>query len=123
MLTTIHRLQLATRIHIALLCRRGEGVDVPRMLRQRDYADEALELCRDIDDSGALSELADDFDDVNAAADAKAHLAVAAQLTRTALAQIPLCGSPAHAGTAGSLWAGLKPGHAAFYKDLGQSAR
>jgi hypothetical protein len=89
MLSTLHRLQLATRIHVALLCKAGEGVDVMRMLRERDYADEALELCRDAGDL-SLHDLADDFSDTLAAEDARLHLARAARSTREALAQIPL---------------------------------
>lgn len=89
MLNTLHRLQLATRIHVALLCKAGEGVDVMRMLREREYADEAIELCRG---AGALwlNDLADDFSDTLAAEDARLHMARAAQSTREALARIPL---------------------------------
>jgi hypothetical protein len=89
MLSTIHRLQLATRIHIALLCKAGEGVDVVRMLRERDYADGALELCREAGDL-SLNDLADDFSDTLAAEDARLHLARAAQSAREALSHIAL---------------------------------
>jgi hypothetical protein len=89
MRSTLHRLQLATRIHVALLCKAGAGVDVVRMLRERDYADEALELCRD---AGVLSlnELADDYSDTLAAEDAQLHLTRAALSAREALSQIRL---------------------------------
>lgn len=89
MLSTLHRLQLATRIHIALLCKAGEGVDVVRMLRERDYADGALDLCREAGDL-SLNDLADDFSDTLAAEDARRHLARAARSARAALAHIAL---------------------------------
>jgi hypothetical protein len=89
MLSTLHRLQLATRIHVALLCKAGTGVDVVRMLRESDYAHEALELCRGSGDL-SLNDLADNFDDTLAAENARLHLVRAAQSAREALAQIAL---------------------------------
>jgi hypothetical protein len=83
-----NRLHLATRIHFTLLRELGEGVDVGRMLRQRDYADEVLNVCRGLEDF-ALVELADRFDDATAAESARKHMAQAAQRARLALAQIP----------------------------------
>lgn len=82
------RLQLATRIHIALLRTLGEGVDVSRMLRQRPYGDEVIEICRSLLEPG-LVDLADRFDDLTAAEDARAHMAHSALEARAALAQIP----------------------------------
>lgn len=86
--TTFTRLQLATRIHFALLRNLGEGIDVGRMLRQRDYADEALNVCRSLDDDG-LYDLADRFEEATAAENAKVHMDVAAKAARAALALIP----------------------------------
>ncbi|MBA2723181.1 MAG: hypothetical protein H0U56_09880 [Methylibium sp.] len=87
-MTALTRLHLATRIHLALLRELKQGIDVRRMLSERDYAEEVLEICRGIDDL-ALLEMADRFDDESAAEDAKAHMAEAAQRARAALAQIP----------------------------------
>ena len=87
-MTALTRLHLATRIHLALLRELKQGIDVRRMLRERDYAEEVLEVCRGIDDL-ALLEMADRFDDENAAEDARAHMAEAAQRARAALAEIP----------------------------------
>lgn len=111
MLNTIHRLQLATRIHVALLCRAGEGVDVVRMLRERGYADEALELCREAGDL-SLNELADDFSDTLAAENARLHLARAALSARESLAQIPLGSAPGFAQQA--RWARAPSGEIAL---------
>ncbi len=86
--TTFTRLQLATRIHFALLRNLGEGIDVGRMLRQRDYADEALNVCRSLDDDG-LFDLAKRFEEATAAENAKVHMDVAAKAARAALALIP----------------------------------
>ncbi len=86
--TTFTRLQLATRIHFALLRNLGEGIDVGRMLRQRDYADEALNVCRSLDDDG-LFDLANRFEEATAAENAKVHMDVAAKAARAALALIP----------------------------------
>lgn len=88
MTASFSRLQLATRIHFALLRTLGEGVDVSRMLRQRAYADEVIEICRSLIDP-RLMDLADRFDDQTAAEDARAHMAHAALEARAALAQIP----------------------------------
>nr|MBA3625488.1 hypothetical protein [Methylibium sp.] len=85
-MTALTRLHLATRIHLALLRELKQGIDVRRMLSERDYAEEVLEICRGIDDL-ALLEMADRFDDESAAEDAKAHMAEAAQRARAALAQ------------------------------------
>lgn len=87
-MTALTRLHLATRIHLALLRELKQGIDVRRMLRERDYAEEVLDVCRGIDDL-ALLEMADRFDDENAAEDARAHMAEAAQRARAALAEIP----------------------------------
>ena len=87
-MTSFSRLQLATRIHFGLLRLIGEGVDVSRMLRQRAYADEVLGICRSLVDLG-LIELADRFDDLTAAEDARAHMVQAALDARAALAQLP----------------------------------
>lgn len=89
MTPAFNRFHLATRIHFALLRQLGEGIDVGRMLKQRDYADEVLQICRGIDDF-ALVELADRFDDASAAESARNHMAQAALRARAALAQIPL---------------------------------
>lgn len=86
--TALTRLHLATRIHLALLRELKLGIDVRRMLRERDYADEVLDVCRGIDDL-ALLEMADRFDDASAAEDAKAHMEEAARRARAALAEIP----------------------------------
>ncbi|WP_428422080.1 hypothetical protein [Methylibium sp.] len=88
MIPTFTRLQLATRIHFTLLRTLGEGIDVGRMLRQRDYADEVASVCRSLNDY-TLYELADRFEDVSAAEDVKIHMAEAAKATRAALARIP----------------------------------
>lgn len=87
-MATFTRLQLATRIHFTLLRTLGEGIDVGRMLRQRDYADEVASVCRSLNDF-ALYTLADRFEDATAAEDVKQHLAEAARAARVALAQIP----------------------------------
>lgn len=92
--TALTRLHLATRIHLALLRELKLGIDVRRMLRERDYADEVLDVCRGIDDL-ALLEMADRFDDASAAEDAKAHMEEAARRARAALAEIPRRGPPA----------------------------
>jgi len=105
MLTTLHRLQLAARIHVGLLHRVGAGVDLVRMLRERDYANEALELCRQAGDF-ALNDLADSYSDTLAAEDARLHLAHAALSARKALAQIAL-GEAARSG-APSHWAAAR---------------
>lgn len=83
-----NRLHLATRIHFALLRELGEGVDVGRMLRQRDYADEVIAVCRGLGDF-MLVEMADRFDEATAAESARKHMAQASQRARLALAQIP----------------------------------
>ena len=88
MTASFSRLQLATRIHIALRRALGEGVDVSRMLRQRPYADEVIEICRSLLEP-SLVDLADRFDDLTAAEDARAHMAHAALEARAALAQLP----------------------------------
>ncbi|MES3012937.1 MAG: hypothetical protein V4750_04295 [Pseudomonadota bacterium] len=88
MTPSLKRLHLATRIHFALLRELGEGIDVGRMLKQRDYADEVLHVCRSVDDY-ALIELADRFDDASASESARNHMAQAAQRARAALKQIP----------------------------------
>lgn len=88
MSSTFTRLQLATRIHFALLRAIGEGIDVGRMLRQRDYADEVLNVCRGLEDL-SMAELADRFDDHTADESARACLEEAAREARRALAQIP----------------------------------
>lgn len=88
MTASFSRLQLATRIHFALLRALGEGVDVGRMLRQRAYGDEVIEICRSLIDP-SLVHLADRFDDQTAAEDARAHMAHAALEARAALAQLP----------------------------------
>ncbi len=85
---TFNRLHLATRIHFGLLRTLGEGVDVARMLRQREYADEVLNVCRGLEEF-AIVELADRFDDATAEESARACLAEAAREARRALAQIP----------------------------------
>ncbi len=87
-MTALTRLHLATRIHLALLRELKQGIDVRRMLRERDYAEEVLDVCRGIDDL-ALLEMADRFDDENAAEDARAHMAEASRRARAALAEIP----------------------------------
>lgn len=87
-MTALTRLHLATRIHLALLRELKQGIDVRRMLRERDYAEEVLDVCRGIDDL-ALLEMADRFDDETAAEDARAHMAEAARRARAALAEIP----------------------------------
>lgn len=86
--TTFTRLQLATRIHFALLRNLGEGIDVARMLRQRDYADEALNVCRGLDDDGLL-DLVHRFEEATAVENAKVHMDAAAKAARAALALIP----------------------------------
>lgn len=88
MSATFTRLHLATRIHFALRRELGDGIDVGRMLRDREYADEVLGVCRGTEDY-ALVDLADRFDDASAAEDTKVHMARAAQRARAALAQIP----------------------------------
>lgn len=92
-MSTFTRLQLATRIHFTLLRSLGEGIDVGRMLRERDYADEVANVCRSLGDY-ALYELADRFDDTTAAEDVKIHLAEAAKAARAALAQLGRRRSP-----------------------------
>jgi len=81
------RLHLATRIHFGLLRENGRGIDVGRMLRQRDYALQVLRRCRGVA-SFALLDLADRFDELSAADDARAHLERAAQRARVALAEL-----------------------------------
>ena len=81
------RLHLATRIHFGLLRENGRGIDVGRMLCQRDYALQVLRRCRGVA-SFALLDLADRFDDLSAADDARAHLERAAQRARIALAEL-----------------------------------
>jgi hypothetical protein len=44
------RLRIATRIHFALRRHLGESVDVAQMLRNDDYAREALWVCEAIGD-------------------------------------------------------------------------
>lgn len=83
-----NRLHLAARIHFGLLRALGEGVDVARMLRQRDYADEVLHVCRGLGED-AIVDLADRFDDATAEESARQCLAEAARSARRALAQIP----------------------------------
>jgi hypothetical protein len=82
------RLQLATRIHLALLRLVGEGVDLTRMLRERTYAHEVLGVCRSLDDRDLLA-LADRFDEITAAESAQRHMQVAAREARAALALLP----------------------------------
>lgn len=91
-MTALTRLHLAARIHLALLRELKQGVDVRRMLREREYAEQVLDVCRGIDDL-ALLEMADRFDDESAAEDAKVHMAEAAARARAALAQIPRRGA------------------------------
>lgn len=86
--TTFNRLHLATRIHFGLLRVLGEGIDVGRMLRQRDYADEVLNVCRGLEEY-SIVELADRFDDATAEESARECMALAARDARHALAQIP----------------------------------
>jgi len=81
------RLHLATRIHFGLLRENGRGIDVGRMLRQRDYSLQVLRRCRGVA-SFALLDLADRFDELSAADDARAHLERAAQRARVALAEL-----------------------------------
>ena len=81
------RLHLATRIHFGLLRENGRGIDVGRMLRQRDYALQVLRRCRGVA-SFALLDLADRFDDLSATDDARAHLERAALRARAALAEL-----------------------------------
>jgi hypothetical protein len=81
------RMQLAARIHFALVREHGVGVDVGRMLRQRDYALQVLRRCRGAA-SFALLDLADRFDALSAAEDARAHLECAARRARAALAEL-----------------------------------
>jgi len=88
MASQLNRLHLATRIHLGLLRLLGEGVDVGRMLRQRDYADEVLHVCRGLGEH-AIVELADRFDDATAEESARTCLAEASRAARQALAQIP----------------------------------
>jgi hypothetical protein len=88
MSATFTRLHLATRIHFGLLRAIGEGIDVGRMLRQRDYAEEVLNVCRGLEDL-AMAELADRFDDYTADESARACMEQAAREARRALAQIP----------------------------------
>ncbi len=88
MTASLTRLHLATRMHFGLLRLLGEGLDVARMLRDRDYADEAINICRSLDDF-ALLELAERFGEANAVEDVKVHLAAAARSAREALAMIP----------------------------------
>ncbi len=87
MTALLNRLHLATRIHFLLLRAVGEGADIGRMLRERSYADHIVMLCRSVGGE-SLVELADRFDDLGAAEDARAHLAVAAGEARAALAQL-----------------------------------
>ncbi|HEU4460801.1 MAG TPA: hypothetical protein VFR90_16900 [Methylibium sp.] len=87
MLSAIHRLQLAARIHLALRQRRGERIEVPRMLREPGYAREVIERCHDCADF-PLAALADAFGDTLAAGDAQRELDRAAVATRAALACI-----------------------------------
>ena len=56
-------------------------------LRQRDYALQVLRRCRGVA-SFALLDLADRFDELSAADDARAHLERAAQRARVALAEL-----------------------------------
>jgi len=88
MSATFTRLHLATRIHFGLLRAIGEGIDVDRMLRQRDYAEEVLNVCRGLEDP-AMADLADLFDDYTADESARACMEQAAREARRELAQIP----------------------------------
>jgi hypothetical protein len=45
------RLRIATRIHFALRRHLGEGVDVAMMLKNEDYAREALWVCEALGDA------------------------------------------------------------------------
>ena len=94
MTATFTRLHLATRIHFTLLRLLGEGIDVGRMLRERDYAEEALNVCRGLDNF-ALLDLAERFGVANATEDVKVHMAEAARAARAALARIPRRGPSA----------------------------
>lgn len=76
------------RIHFALRRELGESVDVGRMLNDRAYADEMLDLCRAIPDH-TLVDLADRFDDASAAENARLHMAAAARRARLELSRIP----------------------------------
>lgn len=82
------RLQLATRIHFDLLREHGLRIDVGRMLRQREYARQVLRRCRGVS-SFSLRDLAERFDTLSAADDARAHLECAALHARAALAELP----------------------------------
>jgi hypothetical protein len=87
MWSTINRLQLAARLHLAMRYKHGVGIDMRLLLGHRRYAKEALELCYESGDY-SLSELASHFEDLTAEEDAKAHMAVAAQATRLELAEL-----------------------------------
>ena len=81
------RLQLATRIHFGLVREHGLGIDVGRMLRERGYALEVLRRCRGAV-SFSLLDLAERFDALSAADDARTHLECAALRARAALAEL-----------------------------------
>ena len=93
MTAILSRLHLATRIHFALMRALGERIDIGRMLRQRPYADEVLRACRALHDAG-LADLAERFEALSAADDARIHMAHAAEAARAALAQLPRRGAP-----------------------------
>jgi hypothetical protein len=52
-------LQIATRIHHALLRQIGTGIDIGAMLKEQRYADEVLYLCRACDDPEIRALVAD----------------------------------------------------------------
>ena len=113
MAALFNRFHLATRIHFALLRAVGEGVDVRRMMRERSYADQVIMMCQEFDGT-TLAELAERFDDLSAAEDARDHLARAASQARAAHAQLgfgptaPSQLQPAGRGRiARSRWSGL----------------
>jgi hypothetical protein len=67
--STNRRLQLATRIHYALLRAIGTGIDVGRLLKQPLYARDVLLVCEACGDSHDLRRLAAAFRGASLAAE------------------------------------------------------
>jgi len=76
--STNRRLQLATRIHYALLRETGIGVDVSRLLKQPLYARDVLLVCEACGDPRDLRRLATAFRAASLPAAAEGHQRAAA---------------------------------------------